>query len=47
MCYNHRWIVGGLFEHYFFNLDFPYSVALFWLYVALAMVAVRLGETQQ
>ena len=36
-------MVGGLLDHYFFNLDFPHSVALFWLYVALAMVATQLG----
>ncbi len=37
-------LVGGLFDHYFFNLDFPHSVSIFWLYVGLAMVAVRLGS---
>ncbi len=36
-------LVGGVFDHYFFNLDFPHSVAIFWLYMGLAMVAVRLG----
>ena len=36
-------MVGGLTDHYFFNLAFPHSVALFWLYVGLGMVAVRLG----
>lgn len=36
-------LVGGLFDHYFFNLDFPHSVALFWLYVSLAVTAARLG----
>jgi hypothetical protein len=37
-------MAGGLLDHYFFNLDFPHSVALFWLYVSLAMVAVRMGN---
>jgi hypothetical protein len=36
-------MIGGLTDHYFFNLSFPHSVALFWLYVGLGMVAVRLG----
>ena len=35
-------LVAGLLDHYFFNLAFPHSVALFWLYVGLATVAVRL-----
>jgi O-antigen ligase len=36
-------LVGGLFDHYFFNLSFPHSVAIFWLFLGLAMVAVGLG----
>jgi O-antigen ligase len=36
-------LVGGLADHYFFNLDFPHSVAIFWLYLGLAMVTIRLG----
>lgn len=40
-------LVAGLFDHYFFNLVFPHSVAIFWLYVGLAMVAVRLGTEPQ
>jgi O-antigen ligase len=39
-------LVGGLLDHYFFNLDFPHSVSIFWLYLGLAMVAVRLGTGQ-
>jgi hypothetical protein len=35
-------LVAGMLDHYFFNLAFPHSVALFWLYVGLATVAVRL-----
>ena len=35
-------LVGGIFDHYFFNLDFPHSVTLFWLFVGLAMAAARL-----
>lgn len=35
-------LVGGIFDHYFFNLDFHHSVTLFWLVVGLAAVATRL-----
>jgi O-antigen ligase len=37
-------MVGGLVDHYFFNLDFPHSVSLFWLYAALTVVTIRMGE---
>jgi len=35
-------MIGGIFDHYFFNLDFHHSVTLFWLYVGLAAVSTRL-----
>jgi O-antigen ligase len=35
-------LVGGIFDHYFFNLSFPHSVSIFWLYLGLAMATVRL-----
>ena len=35
-------LIGGLFDHYFFNLDFHHSVTLFWLFVGLAAVSTRL-----
>lgn len=34
-------MVGGLFDHYFFNLDFPHSVSLFWLYVGLTIATTK------
>ncbi|MBI3538484.1 MAG: O-antigen ligase family protein [Chloroflexi bacterium] len=37
-------MIGGIFDHYFFNLKFPHSVALFWLYVALGMAVLRLRD---
>ena len=37
-------LVGGLADHYFVNLDFPHSVAMFWLYVGLAMASARLAN---
>ncbi len=36
-------MVGGIVDHYFFNLDFPHSVSLFWLYAALAVLAIKIG----
>ncbi len=38
-------MIGGMADHYFFNLKFPHSVALFWTFVALGMVAIRLGTS--
>jgi len=35
-------LIGGIFDHYFFNLDFHSSVAFFWLYLGLATAASRL-----
>lgn len=35
-------MTAGLFDHYFFNLDFPHSVTLFWLYVGLGMATIEL-----
>lgn len=36
-------MIGGLTDHYFFNLVFPHSVVLFWMYVGLGAATVRLG----
>ena len=38
-------LVGGIFDHYFINLDFHHSVAFFWLFVGLAASATRLALT--
>jgi len=35
-------LVGGVFDHYFFNPDFPHSVTLFWLLVGLATAATEI-----
>jgi hypothetical protein len=37
-------MVGGIVDHYFFNLDFPHSVSLFWLYTGLAVVTIKVSE---
>jgi len=39
-------LVGGIFDHYFFNLDFPHSVTLFWLVVGLATAATEMIRQQ-
>jgi hypothetical protein len=36
-------LVGGLLDHYFFNLNFPHSVSIFWMYLGLAMATIHLG----
>jgi hypothetical protein len=36
-------MVGGITDHYFFNLDFPHSVTLFWLYAALAVLTIKVA----
>jgi hypothetical protein len=35
-------LVGGLVDHYFFNLDFHHSATLFWLVVGLATAATEI-----
>lgn len=35
-------MVGGIVDHYFFNLDFPHSVSLFWLYVGLTIATTKI-----
>ncbi len=37
-------LVGGVFDHYFMNMDFPHAVTLFWMYMGLALTAARLGR---
>jgi hypothetical protein len=36
---------AGLLDHYYVNILFPHMVAIFWLYVGLAVVAARLAKT--
>lgn len=35
-------MVGGFFDHYFVNTDFPNSVSLFWLFIGLTISAARI-----
>ncbi|MCS7178080.1 MAG: O-antigen ligase family protein [Anaerolineae bacterium] len=38
-------LVGGLFDHYFFNLDFHHSATLFWLILGLATAATEIAQS--
>ena len=40
-------MVGGIFDHYLFNLDFPHAAAMFWLMVGLSAVGIRLVRMVQ
>lgn len=35
-------MTAGVVDHYFFNLDFPHSVTLFWIFVGLGVSAILL-----
>ncbi|NLE45622.1 MAG: O-antigen ligase family protein [Chloroflexi bacterium] len=39
-------VVSGIFDHYFFSLDFHHSVTLFWLVVGLATAATQLVDSR-
>jgi hypothetical protein len=36
-------MAAGVFDHYLFNLNFPHAVALFWLFLGLAVAATMVG----
>lgn len=39
-------MTAGMVDHYFFNLDFPHSVTLFWIFVGLGVTAMLLFQKQ-
>ncbi len=39
-------LIGGVADHYFFNLDFHHSVTFFWLFVGLAIVSSHLVKPE-
>jgi len=39
-------MVGGLFDHYFFNLSFPHASTLFWFYLALGTATILVMEEE-
>ena len=36
-------LINGIFDHYFFNLEFHHAATLFWLYIGLALASTRLA----
>lgn len=36
-------LVNGIFDHYFFNLDFHAAVTIFWMFVGLTLAASRIA----
>ncbi len=39
-------MVGGLFDHYLFNLVYPHMAMLFWILIGLGVAAARLSEEE-
>jgi polysaccharide biosynthesis protein PslJ len=39
-------LATGMLDHYFFNIDFSHAVTLFWLYLGIGMIAVRMVRTR-
>lgn len=37
-------MTAGVVDHYFFNLDFPHSVTLFWMFVGVGVAAILLYQ---
>jgi hypothetical protein len=37
-------LVSGIFDHYYFNIEFNASVLIFWLYVGLSLAAAQLVD---
>jgi O-antigen ligase len=35
-------LVGGVFDHYLFNLEFPHAVSLFWMFIGLAVSVAQI-----
>ena len=40
-------LVAGLFDHYFFNLNFPHMVGLLWLLLGLLVVLERICRSSE
>ncbi len=36
-------LVGGLADHYFFNLEFQHAITIFWIFVGLLLAATRIA----
>jgi hypothetical protein len=33
--------VGGILDHYFFNLEFHHAITIFWIFVGLALATTQ------
>jgi O-antigen ligase len=40
-------LLGGVLDHYFFNLAFPHAITLFWLYIGLGIVIANLAKNNK
>ncbi|MCD6291701.1 MAG: O-antigen ligase family protein [Anaerolineae bacterium] len=40
-------LVGGIFDHYLFNLTYPHMTSLFWLYIGLTVATLRAGAMER
>jgi O-antigen ligase len=39
-------LVDGVFDHFFFNINFVHLVALFWLVMGLGVAAIRIAQSE-
>jgi O-antigen ligase len=39
-------LAGGIFDHFFFNINFVHLVALFWLIMGLGIAAAQLIQSE-
>ncbi len=39
-------LVSGIFDHYWFNMTYPFMTVLFWLHLGLAVAVVLIGREQ-
>ncbi len=40
-------LVSGIFDHYYFNIEFIGAAMMFWLYVGLSLAAARIAQDKQ
>jgi len=39
-------LANGVFDHYYFNLEFHHIVTIFWIYIAIALATSRVGHAR-
>ncbi len=37
-------LVGGVFDHYFFNLEFHHAITIYWTFIGLVLATARLAQ---